>query len=241
MAEAVLSTFVLVSRWLCASKGLSLVLTGLLIPTNPALSYSLSLLSSSPVLCSLFLGSWLEASLGAQLNEILHLHPLHPFFLWIIFQAHQSPSSAPCKAPLVTVSMFLDQKHVGAGTRGGKWRQGGPICVPHFNQSVLPRHCGLGAWSSNPLTWYRAGTRSVKYLQEAAVGTVSQEINQLPPFHLRSTSCHPLSPCLQAALGSNNSRWLWGQAATSQGALRSLRKPFLGGWRMSAQAAYGGT
>lgn len=54
MAGALLSIFVLVA------------LTRLLIPTNPALSTTLSLLSSSPVLCPLFLGSWLEASLGAE-------------------------------------------------------------------------------------------------------------------------------------------------------------------------------
>lgn len=44
---------------------------------------------------------------------------------------------------------------------------------------------------------------------------------------------------VRAALGSSNSRWLWGQAATSQGALRSPRKPLLRGWRLSAQAAVG--
>lgn len=58
-AGALLSIFVAVSRWLCASQEMSLVLilTRLLIPTNPDLSPSLSLLSSSSVLCPQFLGS----------------------------------------------------------------------------------------------------------------------------------------------------------------------------------------
>lgn len=86
-------------------------------------------------------------------------------------------------------------QHVsGAGTKGGRWRQEGPTCAPHFNQCMLPRHCACGAWSSDPLTWCTARTGSFKCLQEAAVGIVCQEINQIPTFCLRSSSCHPLSP-----------------------------------------------
>lgn len=68
MAGALLSIFVLVA--LCISGDVTRdTLTRLLIPTNPALSTTLSLLSSSPMLCPLFLGSWLEASLGAEWNS----------------------------------------------------------------------------------------------------------------------------------------------------------------------------
>lgn len=145
MAGALLSISVPVSRWLHGSQEMSLVhvLTRVLIATHPALSPSLCLLSSSPVLCPLFQGSWFEALLGAQLNETLQLHPLHPFFLWIIFQAHQRPRSAPCKAPLVTVSMFPDRNLLELAPGEESEGKMGPY-VPHTSIRVCCRGTVVG-------------------------------------------------------------------------------------------------
>lgn len=146
-AGALLSIFVPVCRWLCASQEMSLMFMSwhLLIPANPGLSASLSLLSSSPVLCPLFLGTWLEALLGAQLNGILHLHSLHHFFLMDCFSGTSESQLS-----------FLQS------TTGHCQHVSGPEIW----------FCWSLAWSSDPLIWGRAGTRSFECLQEAAAGIV---------------------------------------------------------------------
>lgn len=73
----------------------------------------------------------------------LHLHPLHPFFLWIIFQAHQSPSPAPCKAPLVTVSMFLERNLLELAPGEESEGKMGPY-VPHTSIRVCCRGTVVG-------------------------------------------------------------------------------------------------
>lgn len=89
-----------------------------------------------------------------------------PFSYGLFFRHIKIPAQLPAKHHWSLSACFWTR----ASTRGGKWRQEGS----HVSHT--------------------SGTRSCKCLQEAAVGIVCQETNQLPPFYLRSSWCHPSSP-----------------------------------------------
>lgn len=89
-----------------------------------------------------------------------------PFSYGLFFRHIKIPAQLPAKHHWSLSACFWTR----ASTRGGKGRQEGS----HVSHT--------------------SGTRSCKCLQEAAVGIVCQETNQLPPFYLRSSWCHPSSP-----------------------------------------------